>query len=170
MDDILFLWRGNRRDLDSFCQHLNSQNESIKLTFDISETQVHFLDLTIHKTNVGTLHTTLYKKPTDKNLITHHSSLTPNHTLKGIIYSQALRYSRNITDDNELEKELKTLKGIFLARGYPTSAIDEQFARAINIPRTDLLINKAKEQGRPLTIAAPFHPDSIGLTNKIKKI
>ena len=49
IDDILCIWTGSRSQLDGFLDRLNKIHPSMKFTWSISDTQVQFLDLNIHK-------------------------------------------------------------------------------------------------------------------------
>ena len=63
----------------------------------------------------------------------------PPHCKKGIIYSQALRYRRLITNDKELDKHLNNLKENLIKRGYDLTLIENTFARLSNLNQHDLL-------------------------------
>ena len=67
IDDILCIWTGTRSQLDSFLDRLNKAHHSIKFTWSISDTQIQFLDLNIHKgqrfTQTNLLDLKTYFKP-----------------------------------------------------------------------------------------------------------
>ena len=81
IDDILCIWTGTRSQLDSFLDRLNKTHHSIKFTWSISDTQIQFLDLNIHKgqgfsqTNLLDLKT--YFKPTNTFQYLHFASSHP---------------------------------------------------------------------------------------------
>lgn len=50
IDDLIMVWYGNEVDLGSLLSSMNTNDQSIRLTWDISTTQVHFLDLEISNT------------------------------------------------------------------------------------------------------------------------
>ena len=173
IDDILFLWRGTRKSLEQFTQHTNNLHPTIKLTFEISTDEINFLDTTIYvdKRNYR-LCTTLYRKPTNKNLILHYTSKHPLHVKRGIVYSQALRYKRIISSKKHLGQEINTLKQIFIARGYPMRLIHQQVDKALKIPRTSLLMDKPRKQNndrRGLSLPIPFHPQHTYIKRRIKQ-
>ena len=167
IDDIIFIWEGSLSLLQEFMAHANAFHNTIKFTFEYSLTEIHFLDILIFMDKSRRLQTTIYRKPTDKNLILHFSSHHPLHLKRNIIYTQALRYKRIISSPRKLDKELKTLKSIFLARGYPLRLIQQQISKAKLIPRTLLLKNKDKQHTTKTLLKIPFHPQSNTLKTRI---
>ena len=77
---------------------LNSHHPSITVKAELSSESMHFLDTVVYKGNrfkeTGTLDTKVYFKPTDTLELLHKKSHHPNHTFKGLIKSQILRYVR----------------------------------------------------------------------------
>ena len=57
---------GRQNELEQFMSKIYEIYPSIKLDFNYSKTQIHFLDLTITKTSTGKLLTTLYKKEVNR--------------------------------------------------------------------------------------------------------
>ena len=172
IDDIFFLWVGTQESLDAFITHANNFHDTIKFTFDYSKTHANFLDTTIYRDSNNSLQTKLYRKPTDKNLILHYSSHHPHHIKRNIIYSQALRYKRIISNPRTLTQEISTLKNIFLARGYPQRLIHQQIQKALLIPRQTLFRDKHKDLTPPphsnkLALQIPFHPNNTFTKNKV---
>ena len=159
LDDIFFIWTGTPTALHEFINHMNNIHPKIKFTTTISTSTVNFLDTTIYLDTERYLQSTLYRKPTDKNLILDFESYHPLHTKTGIIYSQALRYSLICSKDSDLENELTKLKRILLARNYPNQLIDDNFHKALLIPRQTLLNNRTRHPTKDiLPFITPFHP------------
>lgn len=65
IDDKCLFWSGSETELIEFHGYLNSINPNIKLSLEYSKLCINFLDLTISKDNQGTLHASVYRKPTD---------------------------------------------------------------------------------------------------------
>ena len=174
IDDIFFIWTGPLPQLTQFITYANSFHPTIKLTFEHSYTSINFLDVTVYIDEDNAIQTNIHQKDTDKHLLLHYKSMHPAHTKRGIIYSQALRYKRLISQEHILIQELKKLKGILIARDYPIPLIDEQINKAMQIPREQLLQNR--EQGNPaqgnpdkrLTLQVPFHPASTQTAKQIR--
>ena len=101
---MLFLWSGNtpRKNL---------------------EESMHFLDTVVYKGNrfkeTGTFDTKMYFKPTDTLEMLHKKSHHPDHTFKGIIKSQILRYVRICNNKQYVMIECRKLFAALVRRGYP---------------------------------------------------
>lgn len=169
IDDIFFIWHGTHNSLDEFIHKANTHHPSIKFTFEYSQTEVNFLDTKIYIDKKRKLQTTIYRKPTDKNLILHFDSHHPLHIKRNIIYTQALRYKRIISNQHNLHMELNYLKEVFLARGYPLRLIKQQINKAKLIPRHQLLMNRNTKTNTNKTMyKIPFHPSLQPIKQQIK--
>ena len=62
IDDIFFIWTGNKKDLMKFLNELNSKDESFKFEHRISKTNLTLLDNAICIKN-NKLYSKIYKKP-----------------------------------------------------------------------------------------------------------
>ena len=114
-------------------------------TINFALDEINFLD-TIIKTKDNKLVTTLYQKPTHKYNYVHRKSSHPPHIFKSIIFSQALRYNRICSDNNDRDSNYIQFKYNFQKLGYDTEFIDKQINRARSIPRDSLLQYKPKSQ------------------------
>jgi len=171
IDDIFFIWTGSFTQLTEFMHMANTIHPTIKFTFEYSKNRIHFLDTTIYINKQRQLHTTLYRKPTDKNLILHYTSHHPYHLKRNIAYTQALRYKRIISNNHQLRTELKTLTSILLTRGYPPRMIKQQISKATRIPRTELLRNRTKTHHPTLRILkTPYNTNNPTHHHKIYKL
>jgi len=101
IDDIFFIWTGDKRSLNdfmSFCNHFYEQHgysSKIKFTFNTSTKSVNFLDTTVTLNPDGTLSTNLYAKPTAAHNYLHHLSYHVPYVIKSIPISQFTRIRRN---------------------------------------------------------------------------
>lgn len=109
--------------------------------------EINFLDTTLYFNKKGTLESTLFIKPTDICTLLQAQSYHPPSCKKGVIYSQALRYRRLITDDRKLGKHLKELESNLIRRGYDTTEIKSQFNRLLGTTQADLLSQQDKPKG-----------------------
>ena len=73
-------------------------------------------------------------------------------TLKeSILYSQAKRYRRIISDNDSFHRSLEELKGHFLNRQYPEKVIDSAFKKVLPQTQEAALVNSdAKIKQRTL--------------------
>lgn len=170
IDDIFFIFLGTENELKQVFEYMNAIHPTIKFTFDYSLTQIPFLDTIVYVDSSRNLQTTLYRKPTDRSCLLHHSSHHPRHVKESIVYTQALRYCTIISEDRNLEKELFHLSKIFLARGYPLSLVREQFQRALSHPRRLLLQPEAEgtnERTEVTPIVTPFNSVGKAVSRKV---
>jgi hypothetical protein len=147
IDDCFFKWPHSEAELLDFFSFLNSCHSSIKFEFQYSKNNVTFLD-TVTYIRDDTIHTNIYTKPSDKKQYLFFSSCHPAHVAKAIPYSQAIRYRRIIDDDALLLDELANLKSKFLNRGYPSSLLDSQLNKVVDLDRNALLTYKNQQQKR----------------------
>ena len=100
INDILCIWTGTRSQLDSFPDRLNKAHSSIKFTWSISDTQIQFLDLNIHKgqrfSQTNLLDRKTYFKPTNTFQCLHFASFHPRSVYKGLV-KEAIRFLRSNT-------------------------------------------------------------------------
>ena len=80
--------------------------------------------------------TTLITAPKTTTTSYHYSSHHPTACIKGIIYSQTLRYRQIITNNHDLFKQLQRLHTILLSRAYAHSIITAAFKAASHTKRT----------------------------------
>ena len=159
--DVIFLIRTHGEPaLEVFIQYLNSMHDTIKFQHEHSDKSINFLNCTIILTPQHTLKTSLYIKPTDRTVLLHNASHHPRSCKHGIIYSQALRYRRLITDDEVFFRHLQRLRTILLSRGYKDSDILPQFNRVYPLSQNDLLCNPSHNTKKSPTLCYPLPPRS----------
>ena len=86
IDDIFLIWPCDENSLTEFIEHLNTVHPTIKVTSDISDTKISFLDLTIY-IKQSALHTMLYTKPTDRHMYLNYLSEHPMSLKKSTIFT-----------------------------------------------------------------------------------
>ena len=116
-----------------------------------------FLDTLIYFNTSGSLNTILYKKPTDVCFLLHAQSFHPSSSKTGIIYSQAIRYSRIITTDEDLTFHLKQLFNTLVSRGYDPTLIQSIVSKVLTKSQADLLSEKETQQKQILPFVIPFN-------------
>ena len=130
IDDIFMLWPHGPISLKSFLDHINNFHSTIKFSSSHSSEQIHFLDVMIHLKG-NRLITNLYKKPTDRKQYLHYKSchsnwkkLSPQHSKRGIPYSQLLRIKRICSEEHDFTSNSSELMKSFLSRGYPRQVLE----------------------------------------------
>ena len=139
IDNIYMIWTHSMDDLHSFHSHMNQNHCSIQFEMKFSTKERPFLDTMTYFDNVGSIKTTLYRQPTDICSLLHAQSFHPFSCKKGIIYSQALRYRRIISNDENLDFHLKTLFHNLVLQGYEPCLIHSIFSTIRNLSQRDIL-------------------------------
>ena len=128
IDDILCIWTGTRSQIDSFLDRLNRAHHSIKFTWSISDTQIQFLDLNIHKgqrfSQTNLLDLKSYFKPTNTFQYLHFASSHPRSVYKGLVKEEAIRFLRSNTNAPTFTNTICIFKKHLLHRKYPKDFID----------------------------------------------
>jgi hypothetical protein len=146
IDDILIIFTGTAQQTEELMTYANNLHNNIKFTFKTSNDKIDFMDITLQINNRNnTLTSKLYKKPTDTLSLLNFNSNHPRHQKIGIIYSQALRLNRLISDENVLRKELKNLTITLITKNYPLHIINHHISKALQKTQTEL-INQQKPQ------------------------
>ena len=165
IDDIYVIWTHSLDQLHEFHAHMNRLHHSIQFEMDFSLKELPFLDTITYFNTTGSINTTLYTKPTDICSLLHAQSFHPASSKKGIIYSQAIRYRRIITQDEELDFHLENLFRSLVSKGYDPTLIHSVFSIVRTQSQTDLLKEKETPDEGILPFVIPFNTNtkSIGL-------
>ena len=145
--------------------------ESFLFEITPSKNNINFLDTNIYINEIGQLESTIYKKPTDTCALLHRQSFHPEHTKTSVIFSQALRYRRVITKDDNLIQNLQKLRDQLLQRGYKFSEINSQFNKVLHYSQKQLLINKKQQQQHSniLPFVVPFDKITQSISSILKR-
>lgn len=122
LDDIWGIWIHSREEFMEFINILNNHDPSIKLKYEIHEQSIDFLDTTIYKGKSYDDHQRLdikvFFKKTDTHALLFKTSFHPEHTFKGLVKAQLLRFQRICTQQSDFWEAVKTLFGALKHRGY----------------------------------------------------
>ena len=147
IDDIFAIWTHGIEKLQIFLSYINNFHPTIKFDYTYSYKSVNFLDTTVYINPNNKLESDLYIKPTDRTLLLHQNSFHPQTCKNSIIYSQALRYRRIITDNTRLQQRLDNLLIALIHRGYKHDNIITSFNKAILYTQNELL-NKTENANK----------------------
>ena len=139
IDDVFAIWTHGIEKLQKFLSYINNFHPTIKFDYTYSYKSVNFLDTTVYINPNNKLESDLYIKPTDRTLLLHQNSFHPQTCKNSIIYSQALRYRRIITDNTRLQQRLYNLLIALIHRGYKHDNIITSFNKAILCTQNELL-------------------------------
>lgn len=131
LDDIWGIWIGTLDQFREFHQVLNTHDPSIKLKYEVHEQFIHFLDTTVYKgssyNETHKLDVKVHFKETDTHALLFKTSFHPNHTHKGLVKSQLLRFRRICTQDEDFRAAVKILFMALRKRGYSRTYLRKCF-------------------------------------------
>jgi hypothetical protein len=168
IDDVFIIWTHSRQELDKFIEFINSYHASIKFTAEISDVEVHFLDVTVSKTGEG-IQTAVYTKPTAAHMYLDYTSSHPTCTKRAIPYSQALRIRKICSTDALFETQVSTLVKYFQLRGYPNPILLAAVDRARNIPRAQLLLDPTTKASNKVVGVTTYGLNNFSLMKTVLK-
>ena len=122
LDDIFGIWPGTLDELMEFETFLNHLIPGIKVKFTARLHILEFLDTQVYKATDDQGHTVLatkvYFKPTDTHQLLHKHSFHPDHTFRGIVKSQFIRFKRISTSKWDFDQACATLIKVLITRRY----------------------------------------------------
>ena len=152
IDDCIGVWTHGIDKFKEFVNHLNSQHETIKFTYEFSCDFFNFLDtqVVIDKTT-RRLYTRLYTKPTDTHSYVHATSCHHRPTIVKGPYGQFLRIRRICSRQQDFLTEMNKLISYYLKRGYNKSIVIQNYEKVIHMNQKDALVPKVKEPETDMT-------------------
>ncbi|KAL9985461.1 hypothetical protein ACROYT_G007872 [Oculina patagonica] len=103
----------DRKNVDSFLQHLNNQQPSIRFTMETeSDSKLAFLDTAVLREPDGRLTTSIYRKPTHTDQYLAYDSHHPQSVKRGIVKCLYERAKRLVTKPSVISKEKKHLSSV----------------------------------------------------------
>ncbi|XP_064464338.1 uncharacterized protein LOC135375592 [Ornithodoros turicata] len=169
LDDIFMLWPHSEDSLLSFIENFGNMHPTIQFTHAYSRESIDFLDVHIGISN-GTLVTNLYRKPTDSQQYLSFHSCHPRHTKLAIPYSQALRYRRICSQEDELDANLNDLQNTLVSRNFPQDLVKDAICRARRTNRSELLKNSTRpERPKRVNLTVTFNGAIPNLKNILKR-
>ena len=146
IDDVLCLFRGNIQMAEWFFDKLNSLYPKVQFKWEFSKESAIFLDIEIILNRESKkLETKIYVTPSNKQLFLSYRSNHPPHVFKSLIYSEALRAVLICSRKEWAVGYLIQLREKFVSQEYAEHLIKEQFMKALEVDRKDLLFR----QNRP---------------------
>ena len=120
IDDMFVIWDGSRENLLEFLSAINTKDERIKITFEISDSKISFLDLLLFKDSAhNTLRYSTFQKPLNKYLYILYKSFHPASNKKAFIKGELMRYARNSSTFHSFDETRFRFWQRLRLRGYP---------------------------------------------------
>ena len=162
IDDVFSMFSGHYEQAEWYFNKLNSLFPGeVHFKWEFSREGGIFLNVELFiNRETKKFETKYYVKPSNKRLFLHFRSNHPEHTFRSIVYSQALQgIMINSREEWNIEY-LRELREKFLQQDYPLNLINEEYTKALQISRMDLLFNDSRKKKRkvisPLIIT--FNP------------
>ncbi len=141
IDDMIAATQCTREESAQFVTWLNTLRPELGFTYEWSDKQITFLDVTMIVED-GRIETDRHIKPTNPQLFLHYTSNHPSSVFKSIIYGQAITVKMICSKQEYVRKHMELLHEKFLDRGYPVGLIEENLHRGEVIERADILRSK----------------------------
>ena len=120
IDDIFVIWDGPRETLLEFLSAINTKDERIKITYEISDSKISFLDLLLFKDSaLSTLQYSTFQKPLNKYLYIPYESFHPTSNKRAFIKGELMRYARNSSSFTSFDGTRTLFWKRLRLRGYP---------------------------------------------------
>ena len=135
VDDTITILDRDR--VDSFLQHLNSQQPTIRFTMETeNDSKIAFHDASVPREPDGRLTTSVYRKPTDTDQYLVYDSHHPQSVKRGIVKCLYDRAKRLVTKPSVISEEKEHLSFVLVSNGYPPSFVQE-ITKARTAPRKE---------------------------------
>ena len=171
IDDIFVIWDGPHKKLLEFLHAINTKDERIKITYEISESKISFLDLLLYKDSAfKTLQYSTFQKPLNKYLYIPYESFHPASNKKAFIKGELMRYARNSSKFHSFnETRLLFWKRLRL-RGYPAKFLLPIF-REIHYSNRKKWLSKPDRlsRHRRVVFKTSFNCSHVGIKKVILK-
>jgi len=123
IDDIFGLWDHGPETLRDFHRFLNELDSNIKVDLQLSAEGVRFLDLFVYRGVDNRVQHRIGFKPTDCHLLLPPDSHHPQHTFRGILFGEALRWLTKSSTPEDFWATVSEVTPVWRRQGYTRSAI-----------------------------------------------
>ena len=150
-------------------EFVNGLFRTIKFELVVSKSKLNVLDLTIHLVD-GFLLTEVYSKPSDSHLYLPWSSAHPKSCINAIPYGVALRLKRNCSTPDFLKVRNKEYQDYLINQGYDKARVSEDFFKASNLNRADLLKPKGRGKTRVVLFVTDYNPNLPNIRSNLAEL
>ena len=110
VDDIILLYKGNKRQVENFHKYINSIHPKLKFIIDIEkDNSINFLDLTITKQNNTHMYK-IYRKPTTTDMVIRKLSNHPTQHKHAAFNHMLHRLTKIPINKQDYDNELNIIK------------------------------------------------------------
>ena len=147
----------SEEEVHSLVDKFNTFHPAVKMTHEVSDRCVAFLDIDVTITTTG-LATSVHYKPTDSHAYLNYKSSHPPACKRAIPYSQLTRIRRLCSDDGDFQERVEEMTGFFKHRGYPDEVLDTAKNRILDQPRATTLQQRKKDTVSRVPFVLTYHP------------
>lgn len=125
VDDIFAVFE-SEEDLEVFYNLLNNSHDNLTFTIErmnMTTKSLPFLDVNISVGQSDRLETSVFRKPTNTNVLLNYDAMAPISWKRGIVQCFLKRASKICSSKIAYEDEIENLKRIFKANSYPASFV-----------------------------------------------
>ena len=174
IDDIFVIWTGFAVEFTTYMNTINQLHHTIKFTYELSETELTFLDITLYKGDRFDRNQILdirtHIKPTNKQLYIHAFSYHPPTTINAISKGEVNRYLRTNSNEREFRNMKQKLTNRLLQRGYKHKQILPHInAVKFSQRHQTLFKGKPKNNKKKLVFVTQFCDDAQRLKQILEK-
>ena len=132
IDDILGLWKGTKRQFDSFVNKLNEAAKPYGIHFGDCQfgKSVNYLDVQLSLDDNNLVQYRLFKKETDARLYLKTDSFHPQHVFRSVVFSQMIRVIQRNSKDSTCIEDLQELKQDFQKSGHSQGVLEDTEPKA----------------------------------------
>ena len=157
LDDGQIFWKKSFGPIEKFVEILNSLNESIHFTYDVSNEGLSFLNVFLYIENNQIL-TDIFYKSTDSHDYLPFNSCHPRHIKVNIPKTLARMICTIVKDPERKLFRLGELKQWLLKAGYPFHLINNSFRQILAIDQLTLRTKIDKKQSNILPFVQTHNP------------
>ena len=136
IDGYIGISMSTEKELENFIQYVNDFHPSLSYTYDISDTSVNFLDISISTTKHG-LTTDIFYTDTDIHSYLRYESAYPPSCIKGTPYSQFLRLRRICNNEYTFERRSDETSEFFSQICFPVDTIKNSLRKASKFAQSE---------------------------------
>ena len=160
IDDIFLIWTGTKEELEIYMKTINQIHNTIKFTYEASDKELTFLDITLYKgdrfLNENILDIRTHIKETNKQLYVHADSYHPNATKKAIMKGETKRYLRTNSNKKNFENMKIKLIHKLKHRGYKKEEVLNEIKDITFSERPQTLLKKVKTKNQKIIFSTQF--------------
>ena len=152
VDDVFAVFE-SAADRDQFFDCLNGAHENLQFTMeniDNVSNSLPFLDVSVRVADAGRFETSVYRKPTNTNVVLNYEAVAPTKWKRAIIKCFLTRARRVTSSKYLFEKEVRYIKTMLKTNGYPTTFVENTI---------DDYMNSASNDGKYTEVTKDSIPD-----------